>query len=93
MSRIIGRWFCAFSLAAIFFGGATAARAIDNGLLLSLYGEGMKSFYAGSYAQAHDTFTQAIIYLKNDGWFELPRARDPDAPKAYSKPLINPYAA
>ena len=39
-----------------------------------------------------DTFTQAVIYLKDDGWFELPRARDIDEPKPYSKPLINPYA-
>lgn len=40
-----------------------------------------------------DTFTQAMIYLKNDGWFEMPRARDPDAPRRDDKPLINPYAA
>ena len=40
-----------------------------------------------------DTFTQAIIYLKNDGWFELPRARDVDEPRHSNKPRINPYAA
>jgi predicted phage terminase large subunit-like protein len=40
-----------------------------------------------------DTFTQAIIYLKNDGWFELPQAKDIDEPKISQKPRINPYAA
>ena len=40
-----------------------------------------------------DTFTQAIIYLKNDGWFELPRAKDIDYQKVDDKPRINPYAA
>lgn len=40
-----------------------------------------------------DTFTQAIIYLKNDGWFELPQARDIDEPRKYVKNRINPYAA
>ena len=40
-----------------------------------------------------DTFTQAIIYLKNDGWFELPKAKDIDYQKVDDKPRINPYAA
>jgi predicted phage terminase large subunit-like protein len=40
-----------------------------------------------------DTFTQAIIYLKNDGWFELPQAKDIDEPRITQKPRINPYAA
>lgn len=40
-----------------------------------------------------DTFTQAIIYLKNDGWFELPQAKDYDEPRISNKPRINPYAA
>jgi predicted phage terminase large subunit-like protein len=40
-----------------------------------------------------DTMTQAVIYLKNDGWFELPQARERDEPRAYDKPRINPYAA
>jgi len=39
-----------------------------------------------------DTFTQAIIYLKNDGWFELPRAKDPDEPKPQKRERVNPYA-
>ena len=40
-----------------------------------------------------DTFTQAIIYLKNDGWFELPQAKDMDEPRIKSKVRVNPYAA
>jgi tetratricopeptide (TPR) repeat protein len=44
-------------LAATLVGSASA---IDSGVLLSLYGEGMKAFYAGRYAEAHETFTQAI---------------------------------
>lgn len=40
-----------------------------------------------------DTFTQAIIYLKNDGWFELPQARDIDEPRRHIKNRTNPYAA
>lgn len=39
-----------------------------------------------------DTFTQAIIYLKNDRWFELPRAKDYDAIERPPKERINPYA-
>ena len=41
-----------------------------------------------------DTMTQAIIYLKDDGWFTLPVAKDPDAaPKLPRKDRTNPYAA
>lgn len=39
-----------------------------------------------------DTFTQAVIYLKNDGWFELPRAKDIDAEYRPKKERVNPYA-
>ncbi len=39
-----------------------------------------------------DTFTQAIIYLKNDRWFELPKAKDYDAIERPPKERINPYA-
>lgn len=39
-----------------------------------------------------DSFTQTIIYFKNDGWFQLPQARDIDEPKI-NKERINPYAA
>ena len=41
-----------------------------------------------------DTFTQAIIYLKNDGWFELPRAAERDDEPAHRRrERTNPYAA
>lgn len=40
-----------------------------------------------------DTFTQAIIYLRDEGWFELPQARDRDEPRSYKRERINPYAA
>ena len=39
-----------------------------------------------------DTFTQAMIYFKNDGWFELPQARDYDEPKLRLVEKVNPYA-
>ena len=40
-----------------------------------------------------DTFSQAVIYLKNEGWFDLPQARDRDEPKQYKRERVNPYAA
>jgi predicted phage terminase large subunit-like protein len=44
-----------------------------------------------------DTFTQAIIYLKDGGWFELPQAEDDEVLEvdyeARRKARINPYAA
>jgi hypothetical protein len=40
-----------------------------------------------------DTFTQVVIYLKNDGWFDLPQARDRDEHKYHKREKVNPYAA
>lgn len=40
-----------------------------------------------------DCMTQAILFLKNDGWFELPQARERDEPRQFKKERINPYAA
>jgi len=40
-----------------------------------------------------DTFTQAVIFLRNERWFELPVARDHDEPRKYRKERTNPYAA
>jgi predicted phage terminase large subunit-like protein len=40
-----------------------------------------------------DTFTQAILFLKNDGFFDLPVARDRDEPQQFKREKINPYAA
>lgn len=53
----------------------------------------LEKFPVAEHDDYVDTFTQAIIYLKNDGWFELPKARDPDEPKQYKRERINPYAA
>jgi predicted phage terminase large subunit-like protein len=39
-----------------------------------------------------DTFTQAIIYLKNDRWFDMPTAKDIDAPPPRKVEYVNPYA-
>ena len=39
-----------------------------------------------------DTFTQSVIYLKNDRWFELPQSFDVDEPRR-ERVRINPYAA
>jgi len=39
-----------------------------------------------------DTFTQAVIFLKNEGWFELPQAREKDEPREYKRERVNPYA-
>jgi predicted phage terminase large subunit-like protein len=40
-----------------------------------------------------DTFTQAIIYFRDDRWFELPQARDPDERRVEPSQISNPYAA
>jgi hypothetical protein len=46
---------------------------------------------------AHDDYvdctTQAVIFLKNEGWFELPQARERDEPQQFKRERINPYAA
>jgi predicted phage terminase large subunit-like protein len=39
-----------------------------------------------------DTFSQAVIYLKNEGWFDLPQARERDEPRQYKRERVNPYA-
>lgn len=40
-----------------------------------------------------DCMTQAIIYLKNDRWFELPQSKDPEETRSYKRERSNPYAA
>jgi len=41
-----------------------------------------------------DTLTQAVIYLRKDGWIELPRARErDDDPREWRRERANPYAA
>lgn len=52
----------------------------------------LSKFPAAEHDEYVDCFTQAIIYLKNDGWFELPKARDIDEPRP-KRERVNPYAA
>lgn len=40
-----------------------------------------------------DTFTQATIYLKNERWFDMQEARDPDENRMPVKNKVNPYGA
>jgi predicted phage terminase large subunit-like protein len=53
----------------------------------------LEKFPVAEHDDYVDTFTQAVIYLKNDGWFDLPKARDPDEPRQFKRERINPYAA
>ena len=53
----------------------------------------LRKFPVAEHDDYVDTFTQTIIYLKDDGWFELPRAKDLDDPKPKRKERVNPYAA
>jgi hypothetical protein len=39
-----------------------------------------------------DTFTQAVIYLKNEKWFDLPQAREIDERRPAKREHVNPYA-
>ena len=39
-----------------------------------------------------DSFSQAIIHLKSQRWFELPEAAERDEPRGWSKERTNPYA-
>lgn len=54
----------------------------------------LSKFPRGKHDDYCDTFTQAIIYLKNDRWFDLQEAKevDDDLPKK-KKNNVNPYAA
>ena len=54
----------------------------------------LAKFPRGKHDDYVDTATQAIIYLKNDRFFDLPVARDvDDDEKPRKKEHINPYAA
>lgn len=53
----------------------------------------LKKFPVAEHDDYVDTFTQTIIFLKNEGWFELPRARDIDEPRKPQRERSNPYAA
>lgn len=53
----------------------------------------LEKFPVAEHDDYVDTFTQAIIYMKNDGWFDLPKARDIDEPRHWKRERTNPYAA
>jgi predicted phage terminase large subunit-like protein len=53
----------------------------------------LKKFPKAEHFDYVDTFSQAIIYLKNDGWFTLPEARDPDEVPRKPEERNNPYGA
>lgn len=53
----------------------------------------LKKFPVAEHDDYCDTFSQAIIFLKNEGWFELPEAKDPDELRKKPKEYVNPYAA
>lgn len=50
-------------------------------------------FPVATHDEYVDCMTQAVIFLKNEGWFELPRAKDIDEPRKPDRNKINPYAA
>lgn len=52
----------------------------------------LEKFPVAEHDDYVDTFSQAIIYLKNDRWFELPQAREIDEPRVKPKERVNPYA-
>ena len=53
----------------------------------------LDKFPVAEHDDYEDTFTQAIIFLKNEGWFELPKAKDPDEPQPKPRQRVNPYAS
>lgn len=52
----------------------------------------LEKFPVAEHDDYVDTFTQAIIYLKNDGWFELPVAKDVNERPPIKQERMNPYA-
>lgn len=53
----------------------------------------LEKFPVGQHDDYVDTFTQAVIFLKNDGWFELPFAKEIDERRPFKRERVNPYAA
>ena len=52
----------------------------------------LAKFPVAAHDEYVDCFTQMIIYLKNERWFELPVAKDQDAPPPRKREKVNPYA-
>ena len=53
----------------------------------------LEKFPVGQHDDYVDTFTQAVIFLKNEGWFELPFAKEIDERRPFKRERVNPYAA
>lgn len=51
----------------------------------------LTKFPVAEHDEYVDCWSQAIIYLKNERWFELPQAREIDEPKKKPKERVNPY--
>lgn len=51
----------------------------------------LSKFPVAEHDEYVDCWSQAIIYMKNEGWFELPKAKEIDEPKQKQKTLVNPY--
>lgn len=48
---------------------------------------------SGTHDEHVDCWTQVVIYLKDEGWLELPRAKVIEEERAPVKQTVNPYAA
>ena len=51
----------------------------------------MAKFPVAEHDDLTDSATQVIIYLKNEGWLDLPQAKDPDEIVVKRKDKVNPY--
>lgn len=51
----------------------------------------LAKFPVAAHDEYVDCFTQTIIYLKDEGWLELPKAKVIEEPKQFRKPKENPY--
>lgn len=51
----------------------------------------LSKFPVAEHDEYVDCWSQAIIYLKNERWFDLPQAKEIDEPKVKQKQLVNPY--
>lgn len=52
----------------------------------------LSKFPVGAHDDYVDTFTQAVIYLKNERWFDLPYVEYPDDVPVKKRDKVNPYA-
>lgn len=55
----------------------------------------LEKFPVAEHDDYVDTFTQAVIFMRNDGWFTLPMAADREEPlkRRPDEVRVNPYAA